>query len=274
MKSCEIGGIKLTERLILGTALYPSPDIMQKVIAQSHCEVITVSVRRQIAHRSSGSDTDHHTFWDHIKPLGCHLLPNTAGCKSAQEAIQTAHIARELFDTNWIKLEVIGDEYSLAPHPFELLKAAKQLIADGFVVWPYTNDDLIVCQHLVDLGCPVVMPWAAPIGSGQGLQNPRALQMLRERLPDTLLIIDAGIGTPSDACEAMEMGFDGVLMNSAVALAHDPVTMSEAFRQAVQAGLQAHQAGRMPKRTFASPSTPHWDKPLWQNALLKEKRQA
>ncbi len=260
----KIADKSLNQRFILGTALYPSPQVMQDAIRVADCQVITVSIRRQIAHQSQEA-SHSQTFWSYIKQLGCHILPNTAACKSADEAIQTAHMARELFQTNWIKLEVIGDDYNLAPNPFELLKACQQLIKDGFTVFPYTTDDLIVAQHLVDLGCKIIMPGVAPIGSGQGVCNPQALRTLRKRLPDTTLIVDAGIGKPSDACQVMEMGFDAVLLNSAVALAHDPVMMAGAFRQSIQAGHQAYQAGLMTKRNFASPSTPLLGgKALWQ----------
>lgn len=258
-----IGDHTFNQRLILGTARYPSLHCMKEAIIASKTNLITVSIRRQTAHQST-ADQHKKSFWQYLKQLPCHLLPNTAGCKSADEAIQTAHIARDLFDTNWIKLEVIGDDYTLTPDPIALLEATKHLIAEGFTVLPYTTDDLVICQRLVDLGCHIVMPWAAPIGSGQGIRNPNALRTLRQRLPNTTLIIDAGIGTPAHACEVMGMGFDAVLLNSAVALAHDPVQMSKAFQQAVEAGRLAYHAGLMKQQDFASPSTPLFDKPLWE----------
>ena len=191
------------------------------------------------------------------------LLPNTAGCRSVQEAVTTAQMARELFNTHWIKLEIIGDEYNLQPNPFDLVEAARLLINDGFEVFPYTTDDFIVAQRLVDVGCQILMPWASPIGSGRGLMNPYALRVLRERFPDTTLIVDAGLGLPSHATQVMEMGYDGVLLNSAVALAHDPVQMARAFSYAVQAGHACFTAGPMPKREMASPSTPTLNTPFW-----------
>jgi thiazole synthase len=188
--------------------------------------------------------------------LGLRVLPNTAGCHSVKEAVTTAHMARELFDTPWIKLEVIGDEHTLQPDPFELIDAAAQLVRDGFVVLPYCTDDLVVCRRLLDAGCAALMPWGAPIGSGQGLLDPFALRSLRERLPDTVLIVDAGLGAPSHAAQALELGFDAVLLNSAVAHARDPVTMAGAFRDAVRAGRAAWRAGVMAKQDFAVASTP------------------
>jgi thiazole synthase len=171
-------------------------------------------------------------------------------------------MARELYDTPWLKLEVVGDEHTLQPDPFELLQAAQQLVREGFVVWPYCTDDLVLCRRLLDVGCPVLMPWGAPIGSGQGLLNPFALRTLRERLPDATLIVDAGIGAPSHAAQALELGFDAVLLNSAVAQARDPVRMASAFRASVQAGRAAWQAGVMARQDFAVPSTPVGGAPL------------
>jgi thiazole synthase len=254
----EIGGQKLNSRLFMGTALYPSPEIMCSAIKMSGAEVVTVSLRRQSPDTKGGAQ-----FWDLIKGLKLHILPNTAGCRTAKEAITTACMARELFGTNWIKLEVIGDDYTLQPHPFELVEAAKALVADGFEVFPYSTDDLIVAQRLVDIGCKIVMPWAAPIGSGQGLTDRRALETLRARLPETVLIVDAGIGRPSDATQVMELGYDGVLINSAVALASDPVTMAKAFALAIEGGRLGAQSGLMEQRQMASPSTPTVGTPFW-----------
>jgi thiazole synthase len=172
-------------------------------------------------------------------------------------------MARELFGTNWVKLEVIGDDYTLQPNPFELVKAAEQLVADGFEVFPYSTDDLIVAQRLVDVGCKIIMPWAAPIGSGQGLCDPRALHTLRARLPEITLIVDAGLGKPSHATQVMEMGYDGVLLNSAIALASDPPGMARAFALAVEGGRQGHLSGLMEEREMASPSTPTVGTPFW-----------
>ncbi|CAN5377905.1 thiazole synthase [soil metagenome] len=256
--SLTIGNISLNSRLFLGTARYPSPAILRAAIQQSQTEVITVSLRRQSLTQGEGS-----AFWDYIKDLGCHILPNTAGCYGVKEAIVTAQMAREVFNTSWIKLEVIGDDYTLQPDPFGLLEAAKELIAQGFEVFPYCTDDLILCQRLVDVGCKILMPWAAPIGSAKGLLNPYALKTLRERLPEAILIVDAGIGAPSHAAAAMELGFDAVLLNSAVALSQDPVKMAVAFAKAIEAGHLAAHAGLLPPRDLASPSTPVLGTPFW-----------
>ncbi len=256
--SWHIGGKTLNSRLFIGSALYPSPAIMQQAIRSSGAEVVTVSLRRQ--NPSEGGGT---SFWQLIKELQLNILPNTAGCHSAKEAITTAQMAREIFDTNWIKLEVIGDDYNLQPEPFQLLEAAEQLVKEGFEVFPYCTDDLVLCQRLRDVGCNVLMPWAAPIGTGKGIINPYALTTLRERLPDIPLIVDAGIGLPSHACQAMEMGFDGILLNSAVAQAGDPVTMASAFAGAIKAGRQAYLASPMPEKNTAAPSTPTLGTPFW-----------
>lgn len=246
----HIGDLKLNSRLLLGTAQYPSPKVLIDAITTSKTELITVSLRRQ------AMTNKDNKFWDYLKLTGCHLLPNTAGCYSAQEAITTAHMARELFNTNLIKLEVIGDTYTLQPNPFELVTAAKQLTKDGFVVLPYCTDDIVLGQRLIDCGCNVLMPWAAPIGSGKGLVNPYALQTFRERFQQQILIVDAGIGRPSHAAQAMELGYDGILINTAVALAKNPVTMAEAFAQAIDAGYLGYQSGLMQSRNLAAASTP------------------
>jgi len=190
-------------------------------------------------------------------------LPNTAGCHTAKEAITTAEMAREIFQTNWLKLEVIGDDYNLQPDPFALVEAAEQLIKRRFNVFPYCTDDLILCRRLVDVGCRVLMPWGSPIGTGQGLLNKVNLVTLRERFTELPLIIDAGIGAPSHASEAMELGFDAVLLNTAVAKARQPATMATAFAKAIDAGRLAWEAGLMQKRQTASPSTPTIGQPFW-----------
>lgn len=254
----RVGGKTLSSRLLLGTALYPSNDIMQDAIVASDCNIITVSLRRQM---QVGAIVN--PFWESLKKLNCSLLPNTAGCVTAQEAVMVAEMAREIFKTNWIKLEVIGDDYNLQPDPFELVDAAKILVERGFEVFPYCTDDLVLCQRLLDIGCRILMPWAAPIGTGKGIINPYALEVLRSRLPDTTLIIDAGIGKASDAAKAMEMGFDGVLLNTAVAQAQDPVQMARAFRDAVTAGRYAFEAGIVVERSVAKPSTTLVDTPFW-----------
>ncbi|RDI42562.1 thiazole synthase [Aquicella lusitana] len=248
----------LSSRLLLGTAQYPSLQTMRDAIHASGANVITVSLRRQSPQEKSGS-----AFWQYIKESGCHLLPNTAGCHCAQDAITTAEMAREIFQTHWIKLEVIGDDYNLQPDPFELVKAASMLIHKGFEVFPYCTDDLVLCKRLMDVGCRILMPWGAPIGSGKGLVNPYSLEMLRTRLPEVTLIVDAGIGKPSHATQAMELGFDAVLLNTAVALANDPVRMATAFQHAVIAGRAAYESGMMPERNMAHPSTSLLDTPFW-----------
>jgi thiazole synthase len=259
----KLAEVILLNRLLLGTAQYPSLDIMRDAILASAANVITVSLRRQFPRENGGA-----TFWHYIKSLNCHLLPNTAGCHRAEDAVTTAEMARELFDTHWIKLEVIGDDYNLQPDPFELVKAAKMLIQRGFEVFPYCTDDLVLCQRLVDSGCRILMPWGAPIGSGKGLLNPYALETLRARLPEITLIIDAGIGKPSHAAQAMELGFDGVLLNTAVSLAKQPIKMASAFKEAISAGRTAYEAGMMTEKNFASPSTPLLDTPFWHHGNI------
>lgn len=254
----SIDDIALTSRMLLGTALYPSPKVMRDAITASNAEVITVSLRRQ-----NPADRDGDAIWTYIRESGCRLLPNTAGCKTAGEAITLAEMSREIFETNWIKLEVIGDDYNLQPDPFGLVEAAAELVKRDFFVLPYCTDDLVLGRKLLDAGCDLLMPWGSPIGTGQGLLNKYALRALRERLPDAVLIIDAGIGAPSEAAEAMEMGFDGILLNTAVAKAQDPVRMAGAFAGAIQAGREAHLAGLMVKRQTASPSTPTVGQPFW-----------
>jgi thiazole synthase len=246
-------------RLLVGTALYPSPDIMAQAISASASKMVTLSLRRQDPSNKQGQ-----TIWQHIQKSDCALLPNTAGCHSAQEAITLAEMSREMFNTDFIKLEVIGDDYNLQPDPFETVKAAEILIKKGFKVLPYCTDDLVLCQRLLAVGCEVLMPWGSPIGTGKGLMNPYNLQAIRDRFPTTTLIIDAGIGKPSQAMAAMEMGFDGILLNTAIAKAHNPVQMAQAFAQAVNGGRQAYLAGLMESRQTASPSTPVLGTPFWQ----------
>ena len=257
MSALRIGGAELTSRFFLGTAGYPSPQVLQQAIAASGAQVVTVGLKRQLA--AAGSPGD---FYALIRESGARLLPNTAGCRSAREAVTLAHMARELFGTHWIKLEVVGDEYTLQPDPFELLEATRQLVRDGFEVFPYCTDDLVSCQRLLDAGCRILMPWGAPIGSGQGLLNPTALRTLRARLPDVPLVVDAGIGSPRDAVHAMELGFDAVLLNSAVAQSRDPVAMARAFRLGIESGRLAWEAGIMARQEMAVPTTPVTGRPF------------
>ncbi len=237
-------------RLIMGSSLYPNPEIMRKAMRASGTELVTVSVRRMdMQNRGAG------TILQYLREDGYHLLPNTAGCYTAKDAVFTAQLAREALQTNWVKLEVIGDEATLFPDVTELLKAAEQLVKEGFEVLPYCNDDPITCQKLADMGCAAVMPLGAPIGSGMGIRNPYNLQIIREQV-DAPLIIDAGVGTASDAATAMELGYDGVLLNSAIARAKHPVQMAEAMKLAIEAGSKAYQSGRIESRLYARPSSP------------------
>lgn len=254
-------GEEFSSRLLIGTALYPSPAVMQQAIRASGADLVTVSVRRETAGGKTGD-----AFWSLIRELGVKVLPNTAGCHSVREAVTTAKLARELFGTQRIKLEVIADQETLQPDVVGLVEAAQILIKDGFEVYPYCTEDLGVAQRLVDAGCRVIMPWASPIGSARGITNRDALKLLRQRLPDISLVVDAGIGAPSHAAEALELGYDAVLLNTAVARAVDPVAMANAFRLAVDAGRAAFEAGLMTPRDFASPSTPVVGTPFWHAA--------
>ncbi|MBE7366498.1 thiazole synthase [Ramlibacter pallidus] len=253
----RIGDTTLTSRFFLGTAGYPSPQVLQEAIAASGTQVVTLGLKRQLAAGNATND-----FYRIIRASGARLLPNTAGCRTAREAVTLAQMAREMFDTPWIKLEVVGDDYTLQPDPFELVEAARTLARDGFEVFPYCTDDLVTCRRLLDAGCRILMPWGAPIGSGQGLLNPTALRTLRARLPDVPLVVDAGIGSPRDAVQAMELGYDAVLVNSAVAQAHDPVRMAQAFRLGVESGRMAYEAGIMARQEMAVPTTPVTGQPF------------
>jgi thiazole synthase len=244
-------GTTLANGFMLGTAKYPSPAILAEAFKRSQASVATVSLRRESGQSRAGQD-----FWDLIRGLGVHVLPNTAGCHTVKEAVTTAHMAREVFDTKWIKLEVIGEEDTLQPDVFGLVEAARILTEDGFQVFPYTTEDLVVADRLLHAGCEVLMPWGAPIGSGLGLNNVYGLRSMRAHFPDVPLVIDAGLGLPSQAAAAMEMGFDAVLLNTAVAAAGDPAAMAEAFALAVQAGTLAAAADPMEPRDMAAPSTP------------------
>lgn len=244
-------GTTLTSRLLIGTAQYSSPAVLAAAIKASGAEVVTVSLRRE-----SGSNRAGESFWSLIRKLGVRVLPNTAGCRSVKEAVATAQMAREVFATSWIKLEVIADDDLLQPDVFGLVEAAAILSREGFQVFPYTSEDLVVAERLIGAGCEVLMPWAAPIGSARGLNNVFGLQALRKHFPAVPLIIDAGIGTPAHAAAAMELGYDGVLLNTAIAKAGDPVAMAKAFALALEAGRLAYCAEPIPPRDMAEPSTP------------------
>lgn len=244
-------GTAVLSRLLLGTAQYPSPQVLADAVRASQVEIVTVSVRRESAGGKAGQ-----RFWDLIRKLGVRVLPNTAGCRTPKEAITTAQMARELFETDWVKLEVIANDDTLQPDLFGLVEAARVLAEEGFKVFPYTTEDLGAAERLLSVGCEVLMPWGAPIGTGRGLNNKYALRTLRNYFPGVPLIIDAGIGAPSHACEAMEMGYDAVLLNTAVAKAGDPVRMARAFAAAIESGRTAFEAGLMEMRDMAEPSTP------------------
>jgi thiazole synthase len=248
-------GAALSSRLLLGTARFPSPQIMGEAVRAAGAAVVTVSLRRETARTGAGQSAGQH-FFELIKDLGVRVLPNTAGCRTPREAIATAQMARELFGTDWIKLEVIGNDDTLQPDLFGLVEAAGALTSDGFKVFPYTTEDLVAAERLLAAGCEVLMPWGAPIGTGRGLANRDALRSLRRYFPEVPLVIDAGIGAPSHAAEAMEMGYDAALLNTAVSTAADPVRMARAFAAAIEAGRLGYEAGLMPVRDMAVPSTP------------------
>ena len=255
--SLNIGDVILRSRFFMGTAGYPSPDILRQAIEVAQPGLLTVSLRRENA---AGTG---QKFWDIIKGFDIPILPNTAGCYSVQEAVTTAEMAREVFGTDWIKLEVLGDDYTLQPDPYGLLDAAEKLVEKGFIVFPYMTDDLVLGQRLASLGCNILMPWGAPIGSGRGLNNPYALELLRGRFSEKTLVVDAGIGAPSHAAAAMEMGYDAVLLNTAVSKAGDPVAMADAFSKAIEAGRGAYLSGIIAAQEKGVASTPLLDKPFW-----------
>ncbi len=248
MGGLELGGRQWSSRLIMGTGGFRSLRSMEEAVAASGAEIVTVALRRVDAN-ASGSIVESLRRADRF------LLPNTAGCYTAHDAVLTARMARDAFETDWVKLEVIGDDRTLYPDPTELLEAARTLVADGFVVLPYTNDDPILARRLEDVGCPAVMPLGAPIGSGMGIRNPYNLSIIVERA-GVPVICDAGVGTASDAVIAMELGCDGVLMASAIARAREPEKMASAMRAAIEAGRLAYEAGRMPRKLHAEASTP------------------
>jgi thiazole synthase len=243
--------VTLDSRLLLGTARYPSPAILAQAIHAAKTQIVTVSLRRE-----AGGSRAGESFWALIRESGARVLPNTAGCRTVKEAVTTAQMAREVFGTDWIKLEVIGDEDTLQPDVFGLVEAARVLVGEGFRVFPYMTEDLVVAEKLLDAGCRVLMPWAAPIGSGRGINNIFGLRSLRAHFPQTPLVVDAGLGAPSHAAAVMELGYDAVLLNTAVSRAGDPVAMARAFALGVEAGRAAFLAKPMTPRDFARPSTP------------------
>jgi len=247
----RIAGREFRSRLIVGTGKYRSFQEMVRCHEASGTEMVTVAVRRV-----NLTDKSRESLLDYIDRSKYFILPNTAGCYTAEEAIRTARLARELGLSNWVKLEVIGDEKTLFPDNEGLLEATRVLVKEGFVVLPYTNDDLVNARKLVDAGAAAVMPLAAPIGSGLGIQNWTNLRILREMITEVPLIVDAGVGTASDVTQAMELGYDGVLLNTAIACAQDPVKMATAMKHAIEAGRLAYLAGRIPKKLYASASSP------------------
>ncbi len=253
----DIYGRSYASRLMLGTALYPSPAIMADAVRASGAELVTVSLRRESAGANAGQG-----FWDLIRGLGVQVLPNTAGCHTVKEAVTTAQMGREIFGTTLVKLEVIGEADTLQPDLFGLVEAARILVSEGFDVLPYTTEDLVAAERLAEAGCRVLMPWGSPIGSAKGLNNRYGLRSLRAHFPEMTLIVDAGLGVPSHAAEAMELGFDGVLLNTAIAKAGDPVAMARAFALAVTAGRLGFEAGALEPRDMAAPSTPVLGKAL------------
>ncbi len=247
----KIADREFRSRLFVGTGKYRSFQEMARCHAASGSEVVTVAVRRV-----NLTDKTKESLIDYIDRERMFILPNTAACYTADEAIRTARLAREVGLSNWVKLEVIGDEQTLFPDNEGLIEATRVLAKEGFVVLPYTNDDLVNARKLIDAGAAAVMPLAAPIGSGLGIQNMTNLRILRERITQVPLIVDAGVGTASDAAIAMELGYDGILMNTAIAAAEDSVKMAEAMKLAVEAGRLAYLAGRMPKKLYATASSP------------------
>lgn len=255
----EFYGEQFRSRLVVGSALYPSPEVFQHSVKAADAEIVTVSLRREGARERTGE-----RFWQFVQELGVRVLPNTAGCRTAKEAVTTAMMAREVFGTPWIKLEVIANDDTLQPDLFGLVEAAGTLCREGFKVFPYTTEDLSAAERLLMAGCEVLMPWGAPIGSGQGLNNPLGLRTMRAYFPGIPLVVDAGIGAPSHAAQAMELGFDAILLNTAIAKAGDPLRMAAAFAKAVTAGREAFESGLMPRRDMATPSTPVAGTPFFE----------
>lgn len=251
-----IAGKPFASRLIVGTGKYRTDDEMTEAIAASGADMVTVALKR------IDFESNEKTILDHIDWGEYHILPNTAGCQTVEEALYTARLAKTMGISNWLKLEVIPDPKYLLPDPIGTLEAAKILIAEGFVVLPYINDDPILAKQLEEAGCATVMPLASPIGSGKGMVNFDQIKIIIEQA-NVPVVVDAGLGAPSDASLAMELGADAVLINSAIALAQDPVTMADAMKQGVEAGRKAFRAGRIPKKAYASASSPQEDIPAW-----------
>ena len=248
-ESLRLGGRSFRSRLIVGTGKYATFALMKEALVASGSEIVTVAVRRV-----NLTDRSKESLLDHL-PATMTILPNTAGCYTAEDAVRTARLAREIGLSDWVKLEVLGDEQTLYPENEELLKATRVLVKEGFTVFPYTSDDPVVCRKLEEAGASAVMPLGAPIGSGLGIQNPNNIAIIleRARVP---VVVDAGVGTASDACLAMELGVEAVLMNTGIAGAKDPVRMARAMREAVVAGREAYLAGRIPKKRYANASSP------------------
>ncbi len=251
MDAFQVGDYRFTSRLLVGTSGYPNMQTLLDALAAAETELVTVAIRRV-----NLADQGEESLIDLIRKGGYRLLPNTAGCYTAKEATLVAQLAREALETDLVKLEVIGDDETLMPDVEQLLRAAKTLVDDGFTVMAYANDDPITCRKLADLGCAAVMPLASPIGSGMGLVNPYNLSLIRELVTHVPLLVDAGIGTASDAARAMELGYDGILLNTAISNAQHPVRMAAAMRHAVLAGREAFLAGRIPRRFYAKASSP------------------
>jgi thiazole synthase len=253
MEGLKIGDQVYSSRLLIGSSGYPNFDVMLKAIKMSEANIVTVAIRRVKL-----NDLSSENLYSILKKENCTVLPNTAGCYTAKDAVLTAQLAREALGTDLIKLEVIGDDQTLFPDVEQLIPAASELIKDGFTVLPYCNDDPITCKKLEDIGCAVVMPLGAPIGSGAGIRNPYNIQIIRD-LIKVPVIVDAGVGTASDATVAMELGCDGILLNTAVAKARNPILMASAMRKAVEAGREAFLSGRIPRKLYATASSPTED---------------
>ena len=262
-----IGQKKIQSRLMLGSANYPRLEDLTGAITASGTNIVTVSLRRTRLEKKEQS-----AFLKEIEKTGVHFLPNTSGCFSLEEIITVSEMAREIFETDWVKLEAIGDDYTLFPDPVLLVQAAEELNRRGFTVFPYTSPDLVVCKKLVEAGCDILMPLAAPIGSGQGPIYVQDLERLRQRFPDQTLIVDAGIGRPSHAAQVMELGYDGVLLNTAVAEAVNPPVMAGAFAKAIEAGREAYKAGMIAAQTDAKASSPLIDRPFWHQDREQEEK--